>query len=276
MITPRVHFVRGARADFEELLLDDELDLHWRDHAHAKVLLYAAPDKTVVVAFYYGHPMTVADVPRMASEFGLTDQVHWIVSAPEFEEGFAEALDEALAGKALITLSEPAPVRPEVAAVPMPEPAPPVTVPMTITERDFNFLVGTSFGFDFEHFKNVLETYDPDKPGPMADVDSHWKMAYVLDGEGVTYADVMLATAFLKGNGHAFELASAPSPDEDKGTEWWILTDFKTASWRRSDEMDEVKKRLEREAAAASGDELAQMYHAPSASKEEEEQGSGE
>jgi hypothetical protein len=98
-------------------------------------------------------------------------------------------------------------------------------------------------------------------------------MAYVMDREGSSYADVMLATAFLTGNGHAFELASAPS--EDGASEWWLLTNFKTVSWRRSNEQDKVKARLEQEAAEASGDELMQAYLLPSAEKNAEDRSSG-
>ncbi|MFJ3271071.1 hypothetical protein [Streptomyces sp. NPDC086776] len=266
MITSRTSHVSKARADWEELVPIAELDLHWTENAHAAVRVWNAPDGSGVAAFYVGVPLTLADAPLFPSRVDLPETaLHLVLYAPEYEDGFDEALDAAFRGEVKITLCEKEPVHPEVAAVPMPEPAPAVTVPMTVTERDFDFLVGTSFGFDFEHFGPGLETYAPDKP-PMADVDSHWEMVYVMDRPGSSYADIMLATAFLTGNGHPYELASTENEDDE--IEWWLLTDFKTASWRRSDEMNKVAERVQKEAAEASGDELLQKYLMPSAGEE--------
>lgn len=265
MITPRTTHVAGARADFNELTLLDDLDVHWTAHAHVSVRLWRAPDGSAVAHFCIGVPLNVVDAPKIARAQELPMKLHMIVSAPSYEDGFDDALDAAFNREATVTLLEQPTVHPEVAAVPKPEPAPAVTGPITVTERDFDFLTGTSFRFDFEHFRDVLETYAPGKSGPDAEVDPHWQMVYCMDREGSSYADIMLATAFLTGNGHAYELASAPT--EDGPSEWWLLTDFKNANWRRSDEQEKVEERLKREEAEASGDELMQAYLLPAAEK---------
>ncbi|MGW3153650.1 hypothetical protein [Streptomyces sp. NPDC001089] len=268
MITPRVPSVASGRADWNDLEhLDSDRDVHVAEGVHATVQLWESPEHQVVVAFYCGHAFTVEDAAGLGAYMSehVPPGSHVFVSGLGYADGFGEALDSAVSFEIILTLLEQPPVHPEVAAVPTPDPAPAVTAPVTVTERDFDFLTGTSFEFDFEHWREVLETYDPAKPAPDAEVDSHWTMAYVMDREGSSYADVMLAGAFLTGNGWPYELASASS--EEGSSEWWLLTDFKTVSWRRRDAQVEVEKRLKQEAAEESGDELMQAFLMQSAAE---------
>ncbi|MFJ4739005.1 hypothetical protein [Streptomyces sp. NPDC088775] len=266
MITPRVRSVKDARADFEELKHVDDGDLHWDDGTHAGMRIWTSPEDQLVAHFSIGIPLTAEDAPRLSEHLGLPVGSHLILSAASYGDDFEQALDAATDEKFSITLiehpSEPA----EVLAVPEPDPAPAVTVSLTISERDFDFFCVSSFRFDAEHFRGCLETYAPGKSAVDDEVDSHWQMAYVVDREG-GYANVMLMTAFLTAHGYPYELVGAA---QDDGSEWWVLTDFKTASWRKSDTQDEVKARLAKEHAEASGDELLKTYLMPSADKTKE------
>lgn len=274
MITPPVASMKEARADFEELVpISSVLNLHLAEGVHAGVRFYQSPEgEQVVLVSCEGIPEMEA-VPALVGSVNLPSSAHLLFFAPDYPEGFDEALDAALGGGVKVTLRSDERRHPEVLAVPTPDPAPPVTVSLTISEADFNYLCENSVAFDPEVFTGMLETYAPGKDTATDSVDSHWKMAYTANTDG-GYANVMMMTAFLKGHGYAYEVAS--TWDDDTGSEWWVLTDFKTASWRRHDAQVEVEERLKREAAEASGDPLLQAYHMPAAVKKSEEQSSGE
>ncbi|MEU1816029.1 hypothetical protein ABZ543_12660 [Streptomyces roseifaciens] len=267
MITPRVPAVASARADFDELeVIATDNDMHWAEGTHVLLRVWRSPDGQMVQWINMeGHTATVEDAAWMAERLHLTPGAHFFVYASTYAEDFEQTLDKALGGDVRITLLEREPMHPEVAAVPMPDPAPAVTVSLTISEQDFDLLTHDTFHFDDERFVEMLESCAPGKT-PVDDVvDSHWKMVYTIGREAGSYADVMLATAFLRAQGYTYELAT------DHDGDWWILTDFKTAMWRRHDGQKQAEARLLREKAEASGDELAKLYLADSAKKPGEE-----
>lgn len=270
MITPRVRSIRDGRADFEELEVVSDGHLHLSDDRRAGVRVWRAPDGAEVVHVSTHGLITAADVESIVEPFDLGDGGHLFLSAEAYEEGLEAALDAAVGQYVKVSLMEWEQDPPEVREVPMPDPAPAVPVTMTISEADFEFLMGTSQGFDFERASEYLEPYDEGKVPGYDEVGSHWKMMYVLDREG-GYANVMLARAFLAGNGYPYELAGAPN--EDGTSAWVLLTDFKTAGWRHYDEQQKVRERLAKEKAEKSGDPLMQAYLAPSATKEGESDG---
>lgn len=268
MITPRVQSLKGARADFEELEnVSDRVMMHLADGLHAGVSYYRSPEGQEVVLVTSGGDVVAAQVPEITAALELTPTVHLVFLASEYGPGFEEALDAALGGGAMVSLIEHAPQPAEVQAVPRPDPAPPVSISLTVSEADFNYLTSNSHPFQQE-FVERLETYAPGKNTAKDNVDTHWTVVYVVDRDH-GYANVMLATAFIKAQGFDFELANDPDG------EWWILTDFKDAGWRRHDEQQKVQQRLAREAAEASGDDLAQQFHMDSAKKEGEDKRNG-
>lgn len=263
MITPRVRSLRDARADYEELeSLSVEDTVPWVGPVNVSLRLYGSPDGEPVFNFVIGTLLGIDAVPLMVERLELAAGMHLVIYAPRYAEGFEEALDAATAGQLKITLLEREPAHPEVEAVPFPDPAPPVTTSLTITEGDFVNLFDSSYRFKFDEWAHALVSTDPQK-GSEEDVDSHWLLVYEIDAE-TPYSHLLLLTAFLRGQGHAYEVAS----NEHDGSRV-VLTDFKTAFWRRSEEMEKVKARLAQEAVEASNDPLVKLYHMDSAEKED-------
>ncbi|MFC9505337.1 hypothetical protein [Streptomyces sp. NPDC057002] len=269
MITPRAHSVEQGRADFDELdlRLDDHVCLGDDDHAHVRV--WRAPDDSPVVHIGLDVRASVEHARLLGENLRVPDGAHIFANAPEYEEGFDRTLDAALPADAKLTLIEHVPDPPEVANVPWPPEAAPVVVQLVVDEDDFGLLTGDSypFGSDYTNLE-MIDSWHPNV-GRGYDHEGEWERVYIVPGRG-GWSGVMMATAFLQGHRQAYEVCCDPVGD------WWLLTNFKTAEVRRSEQQQQVRERLKREAAEASDDPLLRAFHMPSAEKKGEDQSDGE
>lgn len=267
MITPRTTSLKGARADFEALVPVDRVHIDWKGEDY-QMNIWAAPDGQAVGMLLMTVPLLVADAEALWEEVAAPEGSHVVLRADAYETGFEEAFEAASHGAVTLTLldhSHMKEIRELHASVPKPEPAPAVAVTFTISEWEFDMLAcGSSMRGDAEFAERVFEPYLTSMHGitdGMELVRLDWAMMYFF-AEDAGFADVKMAMAFLDGQKADYELVA-----DGDGT-WCLLTDFKTASWKHSDLVDEEKKRRELAKAREAGDDLMVAYLAPDAEKE--------
>lgn len=244
MITPPTQSLKGCRADFDDLVQEGE-EQYQSPFLGAGVFIYRSPENQAVVMFS-GHRVGKAErsVEETAREIieasGVGAGDHLVASVYRGPDGLDQALDTAGEGKIMITMLVRREMSEEEKAVPKPDPVPPVTVSLVMGEKDFDQLTNSSTRWNtsfegswapqLDRFENMSYDYDQD-PSP------DWKVAYWL---GTEYSAVLLAGAFLRGQGCEYEVLwdMAENPDP----QYAILTNFMTASWKQSEEQERVRE----------------------------------
>lgn len=243
MITPTAPSLKDCRADFAELVMQFE-DQHYSPTLMAHISVFRSPeDQRVVMVTGSVPPDVECPVEEIALEIietaGIQAGNHLVIGMARPLDGLDQALDAAGGGSATVTMLAQREMSEAEKAVPEHDPVEPITVSLVMGETDFERLTTTSTWWAASYdnsFGRYLENFENTSGGPDKAPSPDWKMAYWV---GPEYVNVLLAGAFLRGQHCAYEVLYDLT--ENPTSQYVILTDFMTASWKQADELRKIR-----------------------------------